>query len=175
MALRLNSDDLASTIAAIENTWNSFGTGYPIDYQFVDAGFGAMYAEEQKLSTLLSLFTVLAIFIACIGAFGLAVYATEQRQKEIGIRKVLGASVGSIISLLSKDFLRLISISLFLSFPIAWLVMNAWLADFAYQIKIQWWMFAIAGFLTIFIVFFTVGSQSLKAALASPVSALRSD
>ena len=175
MALRLNTEDLVGTIAAIENTWNSFDSGYPIDYQFVDTGFGAMYAEEQKLSSLLLIFTALAIFISCIGAFGLAVFATEQRRKEIGIRKVLGASVGSIINLLSKDFLRLIWISLVFSLPIAWLVMNAWLADFAYQIKMQWWMFGIAGFLTILIVLLTVGSQSIKAALANPVRALRSE
>ncbi len=175
MALRLHTNDLSTTIAAIEDKWEAFDTGYPIDYQFVDAGFGAMYEEEQKLSTMLLVFTVLAIAIACIGAFGLAVFAAEQRRKEIGIRKVLGASVPGLVSLLSRDFLKLVFLAFLLATPVAWLAMRAWLEDFAYRIDIQWWYFALAGLLVGLIAFLTVGLQGLRSALADPVRALRSE
>ncbi|MCB0630840.1 MAG: ABC transporter permease [Saprospiraceae bacterium] len=175
LALRIGTGDLPGTLAAIENAWASFQTGYPIDYQFVDASFGAMYAEEQKLSTLLLTFTILAIFIACAGAFGLAVYAAERRSKEIGIRKILGASIGSIVGLMTRDFLLLVGLALLLSIPVAWLTMNAWLSDFAYRINIEWWMFALAGGLAFAITFLTIGGQSIKAALANPVQSLRNE
>ena len=175
MALRLDNEDMAETIAAIEKTWNGFETGYPIDYQFVDASFGAMYKEEQKLSSLLWIFTLLAIFIACIGAFGLVTYATEQRQKEIGIRKVLGASVPGIVALLSKDFLKLVFVALIVASPLAWYLMNSWLDDFAYRVDIQWWVFALAGALALLIAFLTVSFQSIRAAIANPVKALRTE
>lgn len=175
MVLRLDAANMTETIAAIEEKWDAFNTGYPIDYQFVDAGFQAMYENEQKLSSLLLIFTVLAVFIACIGAFGLAIYATEQKRKEIGIRKVLGASVGSIVALMSKDFLKLVLIALFIATPLAWILMNSWLNDFAYRIDMEWWMFALAGILALLIAFLTVGSQSFKAALTDPVKSLRSE
>lgn len=175
IVLRLEAGNMAETIAAIEEKWDAFETGYPIDYQFVDAGFQAMYENEQKLSSLLLIFTVLAVFIACIGAFGLAIYATEQKRKEIGIRKVLGASVGSIVALMSKDFLKLVLIALLIATPIAWFLMKSWLNDFAYRIEMQWWMFALAGLLALLIAFLTVGSQSFKAALTDPVKSLRSE
>lgn len=175
LVLRLQSGDLPETIAAIEQKWDEFDTGYPLDYQFVDAGFKAMYEQEQKLSRLLLIFTGLAVFIACIGAFGLAVHATEQKRKEIGIRKVLGASVGSIVALMSRDFLKLVLIALVIATPIAWLLMQAWLEEFAYRIEIQWWMFALAGILAITIALLTVGSQSLRAALTDPVKSLRNE
>ncbi|PHN02800.1 ABC transporter permease [Flavilitoribacter nigricans] len=175
MVLRLNSGDLSETLAAIESQWDAFETGYPIDYQFVDAGFQAMYENEQKLSRLLLIFTVLAVFIACIGAFGLAVYATEQKRKEIGIRKVLGASVGSIVALMSRDFLKLVLIALLIATPIAWFLMQSWLNDFAYRIDMEWWIFAAAGVLALAIAFVTVGSQSFKAALTDPVQSLRNE
>ena len=175
MALRINTADLPGTLAAIEQTWEQFETGYPIDYQFTDASFGAMYKEESKLSSLLRIFTLLAIFIACIGAFGLATYSTEQRRKEIGIRKVLGASVGGIVGLLSKDFLKLVCIAILVASPVAWYLMNQWLKDFAYRIDIQWWVFVLAGILALFIAFLTVSFQSISAALANPVKALRNE
>ena len=173
MALRLNTDNIAGTVASIESTWDQFETGYPIDYAFVDAGFGAMYAQEQRLSRLLVIFSGLAIFIACIGALGLALFSAEQKRKEIGIRKVMGASMVGIVSLLSKDFLRLVVVALIISVPLAWLLMQSWLSDFAYQIEIKWWMFAGAGALTILVAFLTVSTQSIKAAMANPVKSLR--
>lgn len=173
--LRLNKEEISETLAAIEKTWESFETGYPIDYQFVDASFGAMYKEEQKLSSLLWIFTLLAIFIACIGAFGLATYATAQREKEIGIRKVLGASVLGIVGILSKDFLQLVFLALLVASPLAWYLMNSWLADFAYRIEIHWWIFVLAGIIALLIAFLTVSFQSIRAALANPIKALRSE
>ena len=173
VALRLQTEDLPGTIAGIEKVWDEFQTGYPIDYQFVDASFGAMYQEEQKLSSLLWTFTVLAIFIACIGAFGLATYATEQRQKEIGIRKVLGASAVGIVGLLSRDFLKLVLIALVVASPLAWYFMSNWLEDFAYRIEIRWWVFVLAGIACLSIAFLTVSYQSIRAALANPIEALR--
>lgn len=175
MALRINTDDVSGTIAAIEETWDRFETGYPLDYQFVDASFGAMYKEEQKLGDLLGIFTILAIFIACIGAFGLVTYATEQRRKEIGIRKVLGASVAAIVQLLSKEFLLLVFLALVIASPIAWYAMQQWLADFAYSIKMDWWVFVLSGIGAILIAGLTVGFQSIRAALANPVEALRDE
>jgi len=175
VALRLDSENIEETLAAIEENWDAFETGYPIDYQFVDASFGAMYVAEQKLSRIFWVFTLLAIFIACMGAFGLATYAAERRQKEIGIRKVLGASVEGIVGLLSKDFLQLVFIALLIATPIAWYFMDQWLADFAYRINIQWWVFALAGVLALSIAFLSVSAQSIRAALANPVHALRDE
>lgn len=173
--LRLDKEEINETLATIEKTWDNFETGYPIDYQFVDESFGAMYKEEQKLSSLLWIFTLLAIFIACIGAFGLATYAIAQREKEIGIRKVLGASVVGIVGLLSKDFLQLVLLALLVASPIAWYLMNGWLADFAYRVDIHWWIFALAGTIAFLIAFLTVSVQSIRAALANPIKALRSE
>lgn len=175
VALRLDAQDISETIAAVEKTWDSFETGYPLDYQFVDESFGAMYVAEQKLSRIFWVFTLLAIFIACMGAFGLATYAAERRQKEIGIRKVLGASVEGIVGLLSKDFLTLVFVALLIASPLAWYFMNNWLADFAYRVDIQWWIFVLAGVLALFIAFLSVSTQSLRAALANPVHALRDE
>ncbi|MBX2874634.1 MAG: ABC transporter permease [Saprospiraceae bacterium] len=175
VALRLDGQNMGETLAAIEEVWDSFDSGYPIDYQFVDASFGEMYVAEQKLSKIFWVFTLLAIFIACMGAFGLATYAAERRQKEIGIRKVLGASVEGIVGLLSRDFLQLVFIALLIASPIAWYFMKEWLADFAYRIDIHWWIFALAGVLALGIAFFSVSAQSLRAALANPVNALRDE
>ncbi len=175
LALRVNANDLSQTLTGIENTWDGFNTGYPLDYQFVDESFGVMYQAEEKLSSLLWIFTVLAIIISCIGAFGLAAYAAEQRRKEIGIRKVLGATTNGIVMLLSKDFLRLVMIALVIASPIAWYFMNNWLANFAYRINIQWWVFLLAGIAALCIAFLTVGFNGLRAALANPVNSLHSE
>lgn len=175
MAVRVKSDDLGQTLAALENSWDTFDTGYPFDYQFVDAGFGAMYKKERNWRTLIWIAAGLAIFIASIGAFGLAAYAAEQRRKEIGIRKILGASTAGIIGLLSKDFLQLIIVALLLASPLAWYLMDNWLDSFAYRIKIQWWVFPLAGFSAILIALLTIGGQSLKAATSNPINSLRDE
>ena len=124
---------------------------------------------------MISLFAVIAICIACLGLFGLSMYATRQRIKEIGIRKVLGASVTGVTALLSKDFLQLVFLAVLIAFPIAWLLMNKWLEDFAYRITISWWMFVIAGIATVLIALITVSFQAIKAAVANPVKSLRTE
>ncbi len=175
MALRLDPSDLTGTIAGIEAAWDQFESGYPFDYQFVDESFGRMYTEEQRLKSMLWIFTLLAILIATIGAFGLATYATEQRRKEIGIRKVLGASVSSIVALMSRDFLRLVALALVVATPLAWYFLQDWLQSFAYRIQLQWWTFALAGIAALAIAGLTVGIQSLGPALTNPVKALRQE
>ena len=148
---------------------------FPFTYQFSDQEYAKLYRNEQVVSKLANYFAFLAIFISCLGLFGLATFTAEQRVKEIGVRKVLGASVASIISLLTNNFLQLVAISMIIAFPIAWYAMNSWLQGFAYKINIEWWTFAIAGVLTIGIALLTVSYQSIKAALSNPVKSLRTE
>jgi len=139
----------------------------------MDQDFDAIYRTEQRAGTVLVVFTTLAIIIACLGLFGLAAYAAEQRTKEIGIRKVLGASVSAITAMLSFDFIKLVAIAILIALPAGWYFMNKWLQDFAYRVHIQWWVLALAGFVAIVIAFITIGYQSVKAALSNPVNSLK--
>jgi putative ABC transport system permease protein len=173
--VRVRAGQAADALAFIEKTYRQFEPGSVFAYQFLDQNFARQYAAEQKQSQLLLIFTALAIFIACLGLFGLATFTAEQRTKEIGVRKVLGASVMSIVILLSKDFLKLVLIAVLIASPIAWLAMNRWLQDFAYKIDIEWWVFAGAGLLAVGIALLTVSFQSVKAALLNPVKSLRSE
>jgi putative ABC transport system permease protein len=141
----------------------------------MDKDFEQLYRSEQRISTISIIFTSLAIVIACLGLFGLAAYAAEQRTKEIGIRKVLGASMSTIVGMLSKDFIKLVLIAIILASPLAWWAMNYWLQDFAYRMNIQWWILAAAGGAAILIAFLTISFQSIKAALTNPVKSLRSE
>jgi putative ABC transport system permease protein len=141
----------------------------------MDQDFDATYRTEKRLGTLFISFSTLAILIACLGLFGLAAYAAEQRTKEIGIRKVLGASVSGLVRMLSMDFIKLVFISLFIASPLAWYFMNKWLQSFAYRTELHWWILAIAGIVAILIAFVTISFQSIKAALANPVKNLRSE
>ena len=175
MAIKVKPVDLSATINYIKETWNKFTPDYPLDYKFLDENFAAMYRAEDKLSTLLWIFTVMAIFVGCLGLFGLAVFSAEQRIKEIGIRKVLGASVLSIVAMLSKTFLRPVLLASLIAFPIAWWVMNKWLEDYEYRINISWWVFIIAGVSVLLIALITVSFQSIKAATANPVKNLRTE
>lgn len=175
VALRIKPGNLSKTIAQIDATWKGFNTGYPLDYQFVDASLDNFYKNEQKLMTLLAIFTGLAIFIACLGLLGLVTFAAERRVKEIGIRKVLGASAFNIATLLSKDFLLLVVIAAVIATPLAWWAMSSWLADFSYRINIQWWVFGVALILAVMVAIVTVGFQAIKAAVANPVKSLRSE
>lgn len=167
--------DLPKTIAAVESQWKSIIPNRPFSYYFLDEFFDKQYRSEDRFGRLFLNFAVLAIFISCLGLLGLASYSTMQRTKEIGIRKVLGASVGTIVNLLSKEFLVLVAISFLVAAPLAWYFMDKWLKGFAYQITISWWIFALAGILALFIALFTVSFQAIKAAVTNPVKSLRTE
>ncbi len=167
--------DLKATLASIEQQWKAVYPDNKFDYEFLDQSIAKLYSTEQKTSQLVNTATAIAILISCMGLFGLATFTAEQRTKEIGVRKVLGASVASIVALLSKDFLRLVIIALLIASPLAWWAMNQWLQDFAYKINIDWWIFALAGLLALSIAMLTVGFQSIKAALINPTKSLRSE
>ena len=175
MAVKLNAGDFNNSIAQIKGVWNKVAPGQPFDYYFMDDSFNNTYQAEQRLGKIFIIFTILSILIACLGLFGLAAFNAEKRIKEIGIRKVLGASVGQISYRLSKDFLKLVGIAILVSLPIGWFVMNKWLEDFSYRIEIPWWVFALAAFLAVAISILTVSYQSIKAALANPIKSLRTE
>ncbi|GAB3995479.1 ABC transporter permease [Spirosoma daeguense] len=167
--------DMKTTIASIEQQWNSLFPDNTFEYKFLDDSIAKLYEKEQKTGQLVNAATIVAILISCMGLFGLALFTAEQRTKEIGVRKVLGASVSSIVVLLSKDFLKLVVIALIIASPIAWWAMNQWLKDFAYKVDIAWWVFALAGLLSVGIALVTVSFQSIRAALVNPVKSLRSE
>ncbi|HEX8678216.1 MAG TPA: FtsX-like permease family protein, partial [Segetibacter sp.] len=175
MAVKLKTADIKNTLAYLTNTWNKYTPEYPLDYKFMDESFAEMYKSEDKLSRLLSIFTVMAIFVGCLGLFGLAAFSAGQRTKEISIRKVLGASVLNIVAMLSKNFLKPVFIASLIAFPIAWWAMNNWLEDFEYRVTISWWVFGIAAIAAFIIALITVSFQSIKAATANPVKSLRTE
>jgi ABC-type antimicrobial peptide transport system permease subunit len=176
MYVRFKPDaNVETVIKQIEAVLKKDNPSYPFTYHFVDDQFNAMFQNEQLISKLSRVFASLAIIISCLGLFGLAAYTAERRTKEIGIRKVLGASVTNITGLLSKDFLLLVFISCILAFPIAWWTMDSWLLNYKYRIEISWWIFLAAGFSAILIALITISFQSIKAAWANPVKSLRSE
>ncbi|MDB5119911.1 MAG: FtsX-like permease family protein [Sphingobacteriales bacterium] len=175
LTLSFSSNNVQSTIKNIEKAWNDLAPGLPLSYFFADEAYHAQYKSEERFGKLFISFSSLAILISCLGLFGLAAFSTTQRTKEIGVRKVLGASTASITSLLSKDFLKLISISIIIASPISWFAMSKWLQNFAYRVDITWWVFALAGILAILIAFITISFQTIKAAIANPVKSLRSE
>jgi putative ABC transport system permease protein len=175
VAVKFNTSEARNTIAYITAVWNRFSPGYPLDYNFMDETYGKMYKSEEKLGSLLWIFTVMAIIVGCMGLFGLAAFSAEQRVKEIGIRKVLGASTFNIAGLLSKNFIKLVLIASFTAFPIAWWAMSNWLENFPYRITMSWWIFGIATIAAIAIALITVSFQAIKAAVANPVKSLRSE
>lgn len=175
VAAKLRTADINKSIAFIGDTWKRFVPDYPLDYKFMDETYGAMYRNEEKLATLLWIFTLMAIFVGCMGLFGLAAFSAEQRTKEIGIRKVLGASSIQIMSLLSRNFVVLVLLSSLIAFPLAWWAMNNWLEDFPYRVTIGWWVFAVALISALSIALLTVSFQSLKAAKTNPVKSLRTE
>jgi len=175
VSIKTTAEEMDKLIAKAESSWKKFAPSKPFRYNFLDDRFATMYKTEDRVGTLFGLFSILAIFIACLGLLALATFMTEQRRKEIGIRKVLGASVSTIVFQLSKKFLLYVLIGLFIAVPIAWIQMGNWLNNFAYRIEMEWWMFATAGLLAIAIAFATVGLQSLKAALANPVESIKAE
>ena len=175
VSFRLRTDKLKSTVKNVESLWKKMAPGEAFTYSFLNEDFNEMYRTEQRVGSIFIAFAILAIFIACLGLFGLATYAAEQRTKEIGIRKVLGATVGNIAAMLSKDFLKLVIIAAVVTFPLAWWAMKNWLEDFAYRINIGWWVFVLAGAVAISIALVTVSFQAIKAALSNPVNSLRTE
>jgi putative ABC transport system permease protein len=175
MWVRIQSKDMPATIDFIERTWKKFETEFPLQYSFMDEDIENLYVAEQRFLQVFITFATLAIFIACLGIFGLASYTATQRTKEIGIRKVLGASVSSIVLLLSKDFTRLVLLSFVIAAPVAWYMMKQWLQNFAYHIDIGAGVFIISGLLALLIAWLTVSYQSIKAALMNPVKSLRNE
>lgn len=175
ISLRLSTSDLPATISKIESIYNQFFPANVFNYSFVDQIFDQQYKNDVRFATLFGLFAGLAIFIACLGLFGLAYFTAQQRKKEIGVRKVLGASVGNVVKLLSLDFVRLVIIGFIVAVPVAWYIMDQWLADFAYRIEIGAWVFLLAGLVALFIALLTVSGQSIKAAISNPVDSLREE
>jgi putative ABC transport system permease protein len=175
ISVKLKTKDLTATIDFIKAKYNTFFPGNLFDYYFIDDHFNALYNDDLLFGKVFALFAGFAIFIACLGLLGLSLFTTAQRMKEIGVRKVLGASASSIVFLLSKDFVRLIIVGFLIASPIAWYVMHNWLEGFAYRIPISWWIFPCAGLLAFFIAIGTVSFQTMKAAAANPVTSLRSE
>jgi len=173
--VRTTGKDAQQAVSAAEHAYKAYNPVVPYSYEFLDADFDALYKTDQRAGTLFSIFAGIAIFISCLGLLGLATYTAQVKVKEIGIRKVLGASVTDITGMLSKDFLKLVVLSFIIATPIAWYAMYKWLQDYAYPIKIQWWVFAIAGISAIAIAFITISSQAIKAALTNPVKSLRNE
>ena len=169
------SGNVPAALAQIEKTWKKYLPEIPYEYKFLDDRYAKLYDSENKQSSLFTIFSCIAIFIACLGLFGLSAFTITQRVKEIGIRKVLGASTGSIVELISKDFLVLVVIAAIVAFPVAWYAMDHWLQDFAYRIRIGWGVFVIAGIIALLIAFATIGLQAAKAARSNPVKNLRSE
>jgi putative ABC transport system permease protein len=172
ISIRIRPENVPGTMAFLQDKWLSWRPDYPFNYYFIDERFEQRYESDTTLGKVFALFAVLAAFIACLGLFGLAAFTTEQRTKEIGIRKVLGATVTNLIHLLSVDFVKLVLLANLLAWPVAWYAMNKWLQNFAYRMDVEWWIFVLAGGLALLIALLTVSTQAVRAALANPVDSL---
>ena len=175
MAIKLSAGDFSKTIASVENIWEELAPGQPFSYRFMDDSFNTVYEAEQRLGKIFIIFSILSILIACLGLFGLAAFNAQKRTKEIGIRKVLGASIGQITYRLTTDFVRMVGVAILISLPIGWFAMNKWLQDFSYRIDIAWWVLALAGLLALTIAILTVSYQSIRAAVVNPVKSLKTE
>ena len=175
VSIKVSTNSLPATISAIENKWNALIPARPFSYFFLDEFFNEQYKSEQRFGKLFLNFAILAIIISCLGLLGLASYSTMQRTREIGIRKVLGATIPNIVNLLSIDFLKLVAVAVIIASPVAWFAMHKWLQDFAYRIPISWWIFAVAAAAATLIAIITVSFQAIKAAVSNPVNSLRSE
>lgn len=175
LIVKARTSDMAELIQNLEEKWNTYGSGEPFQYTLLDEAYRQTYLTEQKMGTLLSIFALLTIFVACLGLFGLVTFTVEQKFKEIGIRKVLGSNVTQIVRMLTADFLKLIVFSLFIAFPLGYYFMSNWLEDFAYRIDIEWWLFILTGCVTICIAFLTISFRSVRAANTNPIKSLRTE
>ena len=174
-SMRVSTNNLTETVAHARRSWETAFPGNPFDFFFLDDYFNNQYQNEERFSRLALVFALLAVLVGCLGLFGLSGYTITQRTKEIGVRKILGATTAGIVALLSKDILKLVAIAILLAVPFAWWAMDNWLQDFAYRTDIEWWVFAVAGIIAILVAFLTVSFQSVKAALANPIGALKSE
>lgn len=173
--VRISSENIQNTLAQMEDIYKEFNPTFPFAYEFMDQQYTALYRSEQQIGDLAWYFSIFAIIISCLGLFGLSAFTAEQRAKEIGVRKVLGASVQNLVVLLTKDFTKLVITAICIAIPLSWWLMNQWLSDFAYQSGMEWWIFALSGILAIVIAWLTVSWQSIKAALVNPVQSLKSE
>ena len=173
--VKINTSKTKEALAYIEKVYKQFDSNNPVEFNFLDQNFMKQYAAEEKQGTVLLMFTILVVFIACMGLFGLVTLTAAQRAKEVGIRKVLGASVGNIVGVLTKDLIKLVIIAFLIALPITWFGMSKWLENFQYRINISWWIFLVAGLSAIFISIITLSIQAVRAAIANPVISLRSE
>jgi putative ABC transport system permease protein len=175
LILKIKTTDVKSFLADLKKQWDGFHPDGPLEYNFLDEKFATLYASEHRTQQIFSCFAVIAIIIACLGLLGLSAFVIEQRTKEIGIRKVLGASIKQVLLLVCMEFLTLVGIAFIFSIPVTWWAMHAWLEDYAYRINISMWVFAVAGMVAISIALFTISFQAVKAAMANPVRSLRTE
>jgi putative ABC transport system permease protein len=173
--IRTTGSEVPGVVAAAKTQWDKYNRDFPFNYSFLDATFKRLYEGEQRTGLLFNIFAAIAVVISCLGLLGLAAYTAQVRTKEIGIRKVLGASTAGIMQLLARDFVKLVLIAFVIATPFAWWLMNQWLQDFAYKINIGWTVFALAGILSVAVALVTISFQSVRAALANPVKSLRSE
>ncbi len=174
IALKVRPENLSETVASVEKSIERYSP-YPFEYQFLDERFDQLYKADRRLGEIFGFFTLLSVLIASLGLFGMAAFTARQRTKEIGIRKVLGASVNTIVRLLSQDFLKLVLVGFAIAIPLAWYAMQRWLADFAYRVELEWWVFVLAGIIAVIIAWFTVSLQTVRAARVNPVECLRDE
>jgi putative ABC transport system permease protein len=175
VSVKIHGGNAQEAIAFIQSTWKGLYPDNPFEYQFLDDHFKEVYRTDAQITQMVGILAVLAILISCLGLFGLASYSAERRIKEIGVRKVLGASMSSIVSLLSRHFLKLVLISNAIAWPIAWYSVNHWMQDYAYRVPMSWWVFLLAGVVALMIALVTVSLLAMKAAMANPVDSLRSE
>jgi putative ABC transport system permease protein len=175
LSVKVNGDKADQAIALIQKVWQENFPGHPLQYQFIDDHFKEVYRTDSQITQMVGILAFLAILISCLGLFGLASYSAERRIKEIGVRKVLGASMTSIVTLLSKHFVKLVIIANAIAWPLAWYSVNRWLQDYAYRLEMSWWVFVLSGVAALAIALITVSFLAMKAAAANPVESLRSE
>jgi putative ABC transport system permease protein len=175
MSVKINGSKAKEAMAFIQSVWQKNLPGVPFEYQFLDDHFEEVYRADSQISTIVGSLAILAIIISCLGLFGLASYSAEKRIKEVGIRKVLGASLSNIVMMLSKDFIKYVLIAALIAWPLSWLAVHKWLQDYAYRINISWWIFLSAVLVAVVIAFVTISFQAIKAAIANPVKSLRTE
>jgi putative ABC transport system permease protein len=173
--IRIRGDNISDTLAIVESTWRNMYTTIPFEYSFLDENYNNFYKAEERLGNIFGAFALLSIFVTCLGLFGLASFMAEQRIREIGIRKVLGASLANIVVIMTRDFTKLVVVAVVMATPLAYIAMDRWLQDFAYHIDMGPWIYLLAGITALLIAWATVGFQALKAALSNPVDTLRSE